>query len=35
MPSLITLIVAVLIIYSSWKVFEKAGQLGWASMIPI
>ena len=33
--SLIWLAVAVLTIVAMWKVFAKAGQAGWASLIPI
>lgn len=32
---LIGLLIAVLIIASVWKVFEKAGEPGWAAIIPI
>ncbi len=35
MVSLIQLAVVVLIIVSMWKVFLKAGQPGWAAIIPI
>jgi len=35
MSHLVILIVSVLIIFASWKVFEKAGQPGWACFIPI
>ena len=33
--SFIVLIVAVLMIASMWKIFEKAGKPGWAALIPI
>jgi hypothetical protein len=33
--SLIGLLVAVLLIAAMWKVFSKAGQPGWAAIIPI
>ena len=32
---LIQIALAVVVIVSLWKVFEKAGQPGWASIIPI
>ena len=32
---LFTLSVFVLLVVASWKVFEKAGQPGWSSLIPI
>ena len=32
---LVPLIFAILVIVSAWKVFTKAGQPGWASIIPI
>ncbi len=32
---LVQLIIVVLIIASLWKVFDKAGQPGWAAIIPI
>ena len=32
---IISLAIAVLIIVAMWKVFTKAGQPGWASLIPI
>jgi hypothetical protein len=32
---LISLLVALLVIVAMWKVFTKAGQPGWASIIPI
>ncbi|RTZ90639.1 MAG: signal peptidase I [Deltaproteobacteria bacterium] len=31
----IDLIIAVIMIASMWKIFEKAGQPGWAAIIPI
>ena len=34
MEFIIGLLFIVLIIYSGWKVFEKAGQPGWAILIP-
>lgn len=30
-----TLALALLILASTWKVFEKAGEPGWASLIPV
>lgn len=30
-----SLLIAVLVIASMWKVFEKAGQPGWAAIVPI
>src|SRR4029434_11244062 len=33
--AIISLAIAVLIIVAMWKVFTKAGQPGWASIIPI
>lgn len=33
--TLVPLIIAVLIIASLWKIFEKAGKPGWAALIPI
>ena len=33
--TIISLIICVLIIAAMWKVFTKAGQPGWASLIPI
>ena len=33
--TIISLAIAVLIIVAMWKVFTKAGQPGWASIIPI
>jgi hypothetical protein len=33
--SLISLIIAVLVIAGWWKVFAKAGQPGWAAIVPI
>jgi hypothetical protein len=33
--SIICLAIGVFIIYSGWKVFEKAGQPGWAVIVPI
>lgn len=35
MVSIIGLLIIVLIIAAQWKVFTKAGQAGWASIIPI
>lgn len=35
MASLILLLVLVLLVVSIWKVFTKAGQPGWASLVPI
>ena len=32
---LILLVVVVLLVVSMWKVFEKAGQKGWKSIIPV
>lgn len=34
-PLLIGLALAVFFIFCVWKVFEKAGQPGWASIVPI
>src|SRR5882724_2092017 len=34
-PGIIGLLIALLIIVAMWKVFTKAGQPGWASIIPI
>lgn len=31
---LIYLLIVIALIYSCWKVFEKAGQPGWAAIIP-
>lgn len=33
--SFVALLILILVIVSFWKVFEKAGQPGWASLIPI
>jgi nicotinamide riboside transporter PnuC len=33
--SFICLLIIILMIVSVWKIFEKAGQPGWASIIPI
>jgi hypothetical protein len=35
MFSLIPLLVVVLLIVAMWKVFAKAGQPGWAAIVPI
>lgn len=35
MFSFLMLVVFVLVLVSMWKVFEKAGQPGWAALIPI
>ena len=35
LSSLISLVIAVLVIVGGWKVFTKAGQPGWAFIIPI
>lgn len=32
---LVSLLIALIIIASAWKVFEKAGEPGWAAIIPI
>jgi hypothetical protein len=32
---IIGLVIALLLIFAMWKVFTKAGQPGWASIIPI
>ena len=32
---IISLLIALLVIVATWKVFTKAGQPGWASIIPI
>ncbi|MEU4801837.1 DUF5684 domain-containing protein [Actinosynnema sp. NPDC023587] len=34
-PIIISLVIAVLMIAAMWKVFAKAGQPGWAAIIPI
>ena len=34
-PGIIGLLIGLLIIVAMWKVFTKAGQPGWASIIPI
>ena len=34
-PGIIGLLLALLVIVATWKVFTKAGQPGWASIIPI
>src|SRR5881409_837999 len=34
-PGIIGLLIALLIIVAMWKVFTKAGQPGWAAIIPI
>lgn len=34
MSGLFGLLILVLMIYAGWKVFEKAGQPGWAVIIP-
>ena len=31
----IMLVIAVILIIANWKIFEKAGKPGWASIIPI
>ena len=33
--SIVILIIAILTIVANWKVFEKAGKPGWASLIPV
>jgi hypothetical protein len=33
--AIVGLLVAVLLIVALWKIFTKAGQPGWASLIPI
>ncbi len=33
--SLISLLIAILLIAAMWKIFSKAGQPGWAAIIPI
>jgi hypothetical protein len=33
--SLIGLLIALVMIVSMWKIFEKAGKPGWASLVPI
>ncbi len=33
--TIISLAIAILIIVSTWKVYQKAGQPGWASIVPI
>jgi hypothetical protein len=35
MQQIVVLAVAVLLIVSFWKVFTKAGQPGWGSLVPI
>ncbi len=35
MSSLLSLIFTIAIIAGMWKIFEKAGEPGWASLIPI
>lgn len=35
MPNIISLAIMIFLIISMWKLFEKAGQPGWASIIPI
>ncbi len=32
---IVWLVIAVFYIYAFWRIFEKAGQPGWASIIPI
>ena len=32
---IISLIVAIVVIVAQWKVFEKAGEPGWASIVPL
>lgn len=34
-PGLIALVVMVVMIAAMWKVFEKAGEPGWAAIVPI
>jgi len=34
-PGIVGLLIALLLIVATWKVFTKAGQPGWASIIPI
>jgi hypothetical protein len=34
-PGIIGLLIALLLIVAMWKVFTKAGQPGWASIVPI
>lgn len=33
--NLVVIAVAILVIIGSWKLFEKAGKPGWASLVPI
>jgi chromate transport protein ChrA len=33
--SIVTMVVTVIVIASIWKVFTKAGQPGWAAIVPI
>ncbi len=35
LPGIIGVLIALLVIVATWKVFTKAGQPGWASIIPI
>lgn len=35
LPALIGLVVCVLLLVAQWKVYSKAGQPGWAMLIPI
>lgn len=32
---LVVLVVLIVLVVSQWKVFEKAGQPGWASLVPV
>ena len=32
--SIITLVICVAVIVANWKIFEKAGEAGWKSLIP-
>lgn len=34
-PTLVMLVIVVVLIAAMWKVFEKAGEPGWAAIIPI
>ena len=35
LETLVVLVLTVLVVVGMWKVFEKAGQPGWAVLIPI
>lgn len=35
MSSIVSLAIVIAVIVGMWKMFEKAGEAGWASLIPL